>query len=243
MAAALRSEASQDNIAGPSPNILLADCGLFEPAPPAEGWLDRRIARGTRDFLQFPAMRPGEIERAFAVGLDLAVECASQGIRRAAAALVGKGASLTADVSACVHTGLPVEKIVDETSGVGGTTLYARRQAVGKPLFYYDLAANDPPRALEYLGGYESAALVGFIIGCAAESIAVTLDGWPALSGALWAAQWAPASRPFLRIAAPLSVSGYPPVRELLGSAPVLAQAECRLPGAAGLRALCAHAS
>ena len=74
--------------------VLVVDIGINsdESVP---GVLDRKVARGTRDFLTEPAMTEEEVLQAIETGMDLVRECKDRGIRILATGEMGIGNTTT----------------------------------------------------------------------------------------------------------------------------------------------------
>ena len=94
-------------------------------------------------------------------------------------------------------TGLDVEEVTGRGTGIDDAMLAHKVAVVRRALEVNGVTADDPVAALAAVGGLEHAAVVGFLLGAAAERTPVVLDGVIACSAALVAAAIAPAARDY----------------------------------------------
>jgi nicotinate-nucleotide--dimethylbenzimidazole phosphoribosyltransferase len=116
---------------------------------------------------------------------------------------------------------LPVVLTVRGT-GIDDATFARKLAAVCAALTRHPPGPHDPLDTLARLGGFEIAGLAGVVLGCAAETVPVVLDGFITSAAALAAVRLAPDAAGYL-IASHRSVEkGHPAVLAALGTEPVL---------------------
>ena len=94
----------------------------------------------------------------------------------------------------CAFTGRDAAEVTGRGTGVDNETLARKVAVVRRGLALHQPDPADPLGVLAAFGGFEHAALAGFIIGAAALRVPVILDGVIAGSAALAACALAPAA-------------------------------------------------
>ncbi|WP_354700350.1 hypothetical protein DSM112329_00619 [Paraconexibacter sp. AEG42_29] len=184
-AAAARGESAVGVLArrGGHP-LLIADLGLAGPTPP--GVRDEKVARGSADMLDGPALTDAQLNRALDAGARLAGELASGG--HADCLVLGEiGIGNTATTAALVTalTGASPDVTVGRGTGMDAAGLDRKRAVVTAALARHPDAGASPRAALLAVGGLELAALTGAILEAARRGLPVVLDGYAVGAAAL----------------------------------------------------------
>jgi nicotinate-nucleotide--dimethylbenzimidazole phosphoribosyltransferase len=202
--------------------LVIVDVGVAQDLPPIPGVLNRKVARGTRNFTQGPAMTREEAERAVAVGLEVARELTGRGVGLIALGDMGIGNTTPSTAIVAVFSRRPVAELVGRGTGVDDRRLANKVRAIERAL---EVNRPDPRDAWDVLckvGGLEIAGLAGVAIGAAAARCPVLVDGFISGAAALVAVGLAPKVKDYL-LASHLSAEpGHRVMLELLGLAPVL---------------------
>ena len=178
--------------------LLIVDVGVdadFEPHP--QLW-SRKIARGTRNLLDGPAMTRAEAEAACGVGVEAARALVAQGATLLAGGEMGIGNTTPAAALTAFFTGRAAGEVTGRGTGVDDEGLTRKIGVVEQVLAKHRAEANDPLDALARLGGVEIAALAGFYLEAAATRTPVILDGFIATAAALVAVAIEPAVKDYL---------------------------------------------
>lgn len=177
-------------------SLTVADCGVchdFGPGRPGgvDGtrYADLKLARGTADSSQGPAMTR-----------ELAVQAMAQGaalVRRLPGNVLllgemGIGNTSAASLLMSRLTGRPLAECVGRGTGLDDAGL-ARKLAVLTQVLQRHAGAVEPLDALAALGGLEIATLAGAVLQAAAERRVVVVDGFITTAGVAVAAALAPA--------------------------------------------------
>ncbi|MGI6074802.1 MAG: nicotinate-nucleotide--dimethylbenzimidazole phosphoribosyltransferase [Pyramidobacter sp.] len=216
-------------------DVLPVDVGIKNP-PATAGILNRRIAAGTRDFTQGPAMSRTQALQAVQTGIELARMCKSQGYSVIATGEMGIGNTTTSAAVASVLLGCDPQEITGRGAGLSTEGLHRKIAAIGRGI---RLNRPDPEDALDVLskvGGFDIAAMTGLYIGGALERVPVVIDGVISAVSALAASRLCPACTCAML---PSHMSSEPAARKVfaaLGMTPVI-NAEMRL--GEGTGALC----
>jgi nicotinate-nucleotide--dimethylbenzimidazole phosphoribosyltransferase len=167
--------------------LLVADVGLAGPTPP--GVRDAKVAPGSADLLDGPALTSEQLDAAIAAGVRLCGELAEQGVDCLVLGEIGIGNTATTAALASALTGAPPERTVGRGTGLDAAGLERKRAFVADALACHGLVASTAPpdgrAALLALGGLELAALAGAAAEAARRRLPVVLDGYATAVAAL----------------------------------------------------------
>jgi nicotinate-nucleotide--dimethylbenzimidazole phosphoribosyltransferase len=169
--------------------LTVVDCGVRHDFGPRPGLRDAKIAPGSADALQGPAMSMAQCEAALANGMALvrdlpgnAVLLGEMGIGNTSAASLLMSRLTGLDIADCTGAGTGLE-----AAGV------QRKIALLRQVLARHATAHEPLAALAALGGFEIATLVGVVLQAAAERRVIVVDGFITTAAVLVAARLAPA--------------------------------------------------
>jgi nicotinate-nucleotide--dimethylbenzimidazole phosphoribosyltransferase len=171
---------------------VLCRCGGIEPvivdagvnADPEPGVIDRKIARGTRNFAREPAMTRAQAQLAIDHGAALAAELKS----RADIAGIGEmGIGNTASASAllCAFAGIPPEQAAGPGAGLSSEGVRHKAQVIARAIALHRPDPRDPVGTLAAIGGFEIAMMTGFLLGASSHRLPVVIDGFICCSAVL----------------------------------------------------------
>ncbi len=166
-------------------SLKVVDVGvkIDTSAKPLSGVTYRRIAAGTRNFLDGPAMTPDETTRALEIGIEIARELSDGGATLIGIGEMGIANSTPAAAILCALTGLRPESIVGRGTGLDDAGVRRKIEVVTRALEIHRDKLT-PESMLAALGGFEIAAMAGVCIGGAASRIPVVVDGFIATAAA-----------------------------------------------------------
>jgi nicotinate-nucleotide--dimethylbenzimidazole phosphoribosyltransferase len=193
-------------------DVTVVDVGVRTDLPPAPGLLVRKVANGTADMTQGPAMTADEARRAVEVGIEIARDLVAAGNRCLITGDMGIANTTPSAALIAAFTGRSVEGVTGYGTGIDDIT-HARKIKVvhtalarartelpghnGSDGADPRVASADPLAVLAQVGGLEHAAIAGFILGAAAQRVPVLLDGVIAGAAALVAAALARGARDY----------------------------------------------
>jgi len=160
--------------------LTVVDVGVdgdFEDAP---GLHRAKVRRGSRNMLREPAMTHEELSAALDVGIRLAQGAREKGQHLVAVGEMGIGNTTAASAIAAVLTKEPIDKITGLGTGLDAAGRNRKVEVIAQSLHRHFGAIAEQPEPLEVLrcvGGLEIAAMTGFILGAAANGVAVICDG------------------------------------------------------------------
>jgi len=181
-------------------DVSVVDVGVVGDPPPHPSLTTAKTRPGTADLSLGPAMTAPECAHALQVGLDTAERLVGQGYRLLVTGDLGLANTTPSAALISALTGRDADEVTGRGAGADAAMLARKtdivRGAVGR------LAGTPAGRSgldvLAEVGGFEHAALAGFVLGAAALRTPVVLDGVIACSAALAAERIAPGTRAYL---------------------------------------------
>ena len=172
--------------------VVPVDMGMAGDSVP--GVVNCRIAAGTQDFTQGPAMTRAEAIDAIAAGIALVRAQKAQGVHLLATGEMGIGNTTTSSAVAAVLLGQPIETMTGRGAGLSDEGLARKMDAIRRGIAVNTPDAADPLDVLAKLGGFDLAGLCGVFLGGALEGIPVLMDGFISGVAALCAVRLCPAA-------------------------------------------------
>jgi len=173
-------------------DIVVIDVGVVKPIPiEASAVVQRSIRAGTGNLATGPAMSRTDALLALDVGVEIADAAVERGARCLMTGEMGIGNTTSA---AAIIAGI-TNRAPDEITGRGSGAddeMFARKIAVIESAISQLSSTSGPLTLLEQVGGFEIAAMAGFIVGAAAARVPVIVDGVIADAALLIATQLAP---------------------------------------------------
>jgi nicotinate-nucleotide--dimethylbenzimidazole phosphoribosyltransferase len=179
-------------------DLVVVDMGVAGELSDVPGLRHRKVALGTADFTQGPAMTREQAVQAVETGIEVVREQAGKGYRCFSIGEMGIGNTTASAAIAAAFTGITPEQATGRGTGISDSRLAVKVAAVRRALA---INRPDPADGLDVLakvGGFEIGGLAGVILGAAANRCLVVIDGFNAGASALIAYALAPAAREFL---------------------------------------------
>ncbi len=177
-------------VAGAS--LLVVDVGVEADLEPHASLLSRKVAPGTKNMVDEPAMTPEEVARACGVGIEVARKLIREGATLLAGGEMGIGNTTAAAALTAVFTRGSVQEVTGRGTGVDDERLAHKVRVIERALGKHQPNSAQPLEVLAKVGGLEIAALTGFYLASAAQRVPVILDGFIATSAVLVAAALSP---------------------------------------------------
>ena len=169
--------------------LTVVDCGVRHDFAPRPGLVISKIAAGTADALEGPAMTPAQCRTAMAGGAALVMDLPGNALLLGE---MGIGNTSAASMLMARLTGLD---IVDCTGAGTGLDAEAVQRKIGilRQVLARHADATDPLAALAAFGGFEIATMAGAVLQAAAERRVIVVDGFIASAAVLVASTLQPA--------------------------------------------------
>lgn len=160
--------------------------------------IDRKLAMGTRNIAQGPAMSREQAYQALMTGFELAKQAKAQGVRVLAAGEMGICNTTTSAAVLSALTGMPATDTVGKGAGLTEEQFQKKRQVVERALEINQPDPGDPIGVLQKVGGFDIGGMAGLYIGSAAAGLPVVVDGFIAMVAAALAVRIRPEVKNYL---------------------------------------------
>ncbi|MFC5299744.1 nicotinate-nucleotide--dimethylbenzimidazole phosphoribosyltransferase [Azospira restricta] len=179
--------------------LSVVDAGVAHDFGPRDGLIDAKVAPGTRNYLDEPAMTAAERDSALARGAALARELAAAGCKVVGFGEMGIGNTAAASLLTHHLTGTPLADCIGRGTGLDDPGLARKRELLARAAARAGLpatATGGGEHALAVLaefGGFEIAMMAGAMLGAAEAGLVLLVDGFIVGSAFLVAARLQPA--------------------------------------------------
>ncbi len=220
--------------------MRIVDVGVDYDFCGISGIIDRKVRRGTRNFLYEPAMTEEEYEQTLSIGAALVDDCFAEGCNVINVGEMGIGNTSPSSIWMSLFGGIPLQECIGAGSGLNDEGIRHKcdvltRAVASHPLFNFDFTAAD---AIRYFGGYEMVAAIGAMLRAAERRMVVLVDGFIMTACALAAVRLVPAVQDYMIFTHCGDESGHRRMLDLLGARPLL---NLGLRLGEGTGALCAY--
>ncbi len=167
-------------------DLIVTDVGVETDTSitPFPGVRYRRVAAGTRNFLEAPAMTIEQARHAIEIGIETAREAAALGATLIGIGEMGIANSTSAAAILATVTGIEPMRIAGRGTGVDDRVLARKIEVIEAGLRLHRAHLNDGLSMLAAIGGLEIAAMAGACLGAAAARVPVVIDGFIATAAA-----------------------------------------------------------
>ena len=179
-------------------DVFVCDVGTAFDLSDIDNVYQRKVAWGTEDFTQGPAMTKEQAEAALQVGMDMADMCIDKGYNLLYTGEMGIGNTTATAAIASAFLGLDPQLTVGRGSGINDERMRIKRQVVTDGLAKNKPRKGDAMDILCKVGGYDHAGLAGVIIGAARRRVPTMVDGVNATAAALLAYGLYPECRDYM---------------------------------------------
>lgn len=202
--------------------VQVVDVGVAVDLPKNRQLIAAKVAKGTRNFKQGPAMTPAECQKALDWGLKLASQARKDKVKWVV--LGEMGIANTTSAAALMASLLPcaVEDVTGFGTGIDRTQWMNKCRVIQSSLKLHSLKPERPLEALQRVGGLEIAALTGVVLGCVKNRIPVIVDGFITSSAFLVAYRLNPRVKDFAFFSHRSEEPGHTKFYEMLGVEPLL---------------------
>lgn len=170
--------------------IFPVDIGMAVDTPRVE---KRKIAYGTKNMAEEPAMTREQAVQAIEAGIAKACELKEAGYEVLATGEMGIGNTTTSSAMTAVFLGMEPARVTGRGAGLPSEGLKQKITVIEKAIALNRPDPKDPIDVLSKVGGFDIAGLVGVFLGGAACKMPVVMDGFISAVAALTAVRIAPA--------------------------------------------------
>lgn len=201
--------------------ILVVDMGVVIEFEPHIDLVSHKIAMGTQNMLEGPAMTLEQAESSVMIGIEVVTDEIEKGLDIVGTGDMGIGNTTPSAAIAAVLAGESPAKIAGRGTGVDNEGFARKISAIETAIKVNKPDPKDGLDILAKVGGFEIGGLVGVILGAAAHNRAVMLDGFISTAAAMIAVSIAPEAKSYLISAHRSQEQGHQLMLEWLGLDPL----------------------
>ena len=205
-------------------DLKIVDVGVDYDLSPYPAILNRKIARGTRNFLHEPAMSKEQYEAALTVGADLVDNCRKQGCQIICIGEMGIANTSPSSIWMHLFTGIPLKECIGAGAGLNSEGIRHKYEILSQAVANYQSVTHQatPETPLAYFGGFEMVAAIGAILRAAELHLIILIDGFIITACALAACQLYPAVKDYMIFTHCGDENGHKRMLESLQAEPLL---------------------
>ena len=215
--------------------LRIVDVGVDYDLAHIPGIIDRKIGRGTKNFLYEPAMSEEEYDKAIAVGASLVDDCIEEGCKVLSIGEMGIGNTSPSSIWMHLFGNIPLEKCIGAGAGLDTPGIRHKYEVLSKAVERFKANPQDP---LRYFGGFEMIAAIGAMLRAAECHLVILVDGFIMTACALAAIRLYPASQDYMIFTHCGDESGHRMMLDIVEAKPLL---NLGLRLGEGTGALCAY--
>ena len=211
--------------------LRIVDVGVDYDLSKVDGIIDRKIARGTKNFLYEPAMSEEEFDRAIQIGSDLVDDCAAEGCRILCIGEMGIGNTSPSSIWMSIFGNIPLKDCIGAGAGLNNDGIRHKYEVLSKAVSQWgqDTLCHghvtkypDPIVTLRYFGGFEMIAAIGAMLRAAELHIVILVDGFIMTACALASILLYPDSQDYMIFTHCGDESGHKMMLDIVGAKPLL---------------------
>ena len=187
--------------------------------------LDRKIARGTKNFLYEPAMTEVEFDRAIQVGSDLVDDCIAEGCMILCIGEMGIGNTSPSSIWMHLFCNIPLNQCIGAGAGLNNEGIRHKYEILSLALHRHDSILY-PLSSILYplilFGGFEMIAAIGAMLRAAERHLVILVDGFIMTACALAATRLYPAAQDYMVFTHCGDESGHRLMLDAMGARPLL---------------------
>lgn len=157
--------------------LKIVDAGVDYDFQGNPSVIDKKVRRGTRNFLYEAAMTQGELERCMERGAEIVCQCIDEGSNVLSFGEMGAGNTSAASLWMHLFTGIPLEKCVGAGSGLNKAGVQHKLEVLRQALNNYK-GNGSVLDIMAYFGGYELVMAIGAMLQAAEKHLIILVDGF-----------------------------------------------------------------
>ena len=204
-----------------SASFEVIDVGLLNTVDDNKVIIDR-AGKGTENFVQKASMTQTQLQSALLTGKDAVFRALEQGAQLFIGGEMGIANTTSASAMEVALTGLTAKQLAGAGTGLNKDEIKHKIKIIEKAINLHKNFLVSPLKVLQYLGGFEIAALLGAYIFAAQKGLPVLVDGFIASVAALLAIKINPEVEPWFFYAHCSHEKGHKLVLKQLQARPLL---------------------
>lgn len=180
-------------------DIEVVDIGIDGDMGDIPGLRQWKIAYGTKNFMEEPAMTTEQCRQAIERGIELVTEKINEGYKAFLVGEMGISNTTAAALMTAKFAGLTADEATGRGSNISDERLKLKQKIVHDTLVKYQYVdKNDGFEILRTVGGFEFALITGVLLGAAANKAVVVIDGFNTTACTLVANSLAPKTMDYI---------------------------------------------
>ena len=157
--------------------LVLVDAGVDYDIPTGHGIIDRKMRRGTNNFLKGPAMSKEELNECITRGAGIVDMVHQKGCNIVSFGEMGSGNTSPSSMWMSIFTGIPIADCIGAGAGLDNAGIQHKLEVLSKAMDNYhgDGTMEDK---MAWFGGFEMAMAVGGMLRAAELGMIVLVDGF-----------------------------------------------------------------
>ena len=204
--------------------LRIVDVGVDYDLSNVSGIINRKIARGTKNFLYEPAMSEEEFDRAIAVGVDLVDACIGEGCRVLSIGEMGIANTSPSSIWMHLFGNIPLEECIGAGAGLDTPGIRHKYEVLSQAVEHYHHWSENQSQVapLRYFGGFEMVAAIGAMLRAAEQHLIILVDGFIMTACAIAAVQLYPAAQDYMVFTHCGDESGHKKMLDIVQAKPLL---------------------
>ena len=165
-------------------DLRIVDTGVDYDLSDYPTIINKKIARGTKDFLYEPAMSEDEFNLAIQTGCDLVDDCRQAGSNIVCIGEMGIGNTSPSSIWLSLFCDIPLYECIGAGSGLNSAGIEHKKRVLGEAVKRYREWEEHQGKtdatvgALRYFGGFEMITAIGAMLRAAEQKMLVLVDGF-----------------------------------------------------------------
>ncbi len=202
-------------VAGPDMNVAIKEEGRVR-------YLSRKIAPGTHDISQGPAMSRKQAVQALETGIQVFMEEKERGVDAVGTGDMGIANTTPSSAIGAAILNISAALVVNRGTGIDDDAFDNKVRVVARALEVNRPEPSDPVDILSKVGGFEIGGLAGVILAACALRVPVVVDGFISTAAALLASVFHPQVKNYLFSGHQSAVQGHRRMLTALGLSPIV---------------------
>ncbi len=204
--------------------LRIVDVGVDYDLSAVDGILDRKIARGTKNFLYEPAMTEAEFDQAIQIGSDLVDDCIAEGCQVLSIGEMGIANTSPSSIWMHLFGDIPLQDCIGAGAGLDTPGIRHKYDVLQQAVDHFKnlspLTSHLSP--LIYFGGFEMITAIGAMLRAAERHLIILIDGFIMTACAIAAIRLYPASQDYMVFTHCGDESGHRMMLDIVGAKPLL---------------------
>ena len=209
--------------------LRIVDVGVDYDLSGVPGIIDRKIARGTKNFLNEPAMSEEEFDKAIQVGAELVDDCIAEGCRILSIGEMGIANTSPSSIWMHLLGDIPLKDCIGAGAGLNNDGIRHKYEVLKLAVDNWQLAVSTNPKLtanseklIAYFGGFEMIAAIGAMLRAAEQHLVILIDGFIMTACAVAAIRLYPASQDYMIFTHCGDESGHKMMLDIVDAKPLL---------------------